>query len=101
MIEEIRAKILSGQFEFAQHAVDQSILRRIAVQEVREAMATGEIIESYPQDKYGPSCLIFGRTKEGRPLHVQCSSPARLILKIITLYQPDETQWIDFKARKT
>ncbi len=101
MIDEIRAKILAEQFEFSQHAVDQSILRRISVQEIREAFANGEIIEKYPQDKYGPSCLIFGRTKINRPLHVQSSYPTRPILKIITLYQPDETQWIDFKARKT
>lgn len=101
MIDEIRAKILLGQFEFSQHAVDQSILRHVAVQEIREATANGEIIEDYPRDKYGPSCLVFGRTLSGRPLHFQCSYPARPILKIITLYQPDEMQWIDFKTRKT
>jgi len=36
MIEEIRAKIAQGQFEFSQHAVDQSIIRHISVQEIRE-----------------------------------------------------------------
>ena len=100
MIHEIRAKILSGQFEFSQHAVDQSILRHVVVQEIREAMANGEIIEDYPRDKYGPSCLVFGRTRAGRTLHIQCSHPKRPILKIITLYQPGETEWIDFKTRK-
>lgn len=55
MIEQIRAKIQAGQFEFSKHAVDQSILRQISVQELREAIANGEIIEDYPEDKYGPS----------------------------------------------
>ena len=32
-----------------------------------------EVIEDYPEDKYGPSCLILGFTVYGRPLHVQCS----------------------------
>ncbi|MGI8965595.1 MAG: DUF4258 domain-containing protein [Limisphaerales bacterium] len=101
MIDEIREKILSGRFEFSQHAVDQSILRHIATQEIRDAVINGEIIEDYPHDKYGPSCLVLVRTRAVRPLHIQCSHPMRPILKIITLYQPDQMQWIDFRMRKT
>src|SRR5215210_3989461 len=100
MIEEIRPKIANGLFEFSKHAVDQSLLRRISVQELRETIEAGEIIEDYPNDKYGPSCLIFGLTIEGKPLHVQCSYPSRRLLKIITLYEPDALLWIDFKVRK-
>ena len=73
MIEEIREKILAGQFEYSKHAVDQSIVRRITVQDLSETVAGGEIIEDYPTDKYGPSCLIFGFTKADRPVHIQCS----------------------------
>jgi hypothetical protein len=58
MIEQIRAKIQVGQFEFSKHAVDQSILRQIGVRELREAIVNSEIIEDYPDDKYGPSCLV-------------------------------------------
>jgi len=75
-------------------------LRRIGVRELREAIEIGEIIEDYPDDKYGPSCLIFGLTTGNRPLHVQCSYPSRPLLKVITLYEPDEDLWIDFKVRK-
>ncbi len=70
LIDEIRIKFAQGQFEFSKHAVDQAILRDISVQEIREAIATGEVIEDYPNDKYGPSCLIYGLTRQGRPLHV-------------------------------
>lgn len=101
LIEQIRDKIASEQFEYSQHAVDQSILRRINVQELREAVATGEIIEGYPDDKYGPSCLIHGLTAKGRHLHIQCSYPSRPLIKIITLYQPDPKRWINFKERLT
>jgi len=55
VIEQIRSKVAADQFEFSQHAVDQSILRRISVQELRECIESGEIIEDYPDDKYGPS----------------------------------------------
>jgi Domain of unknown function (DUF4258) len=101
MIEEIREKIEAGQYEFSKHAVDQSILRHIAVSEIREAFVYSEIIEDYPDDKYGPSCLILGYTKALRPLHIQCSYPSRSLIKIITLYEPDPNLWIDFKVRKT
>ena len=100
MIDEIRSKIADGLFEFSKHAVDQSIVRRIRIEELREAIGTGEIIEDYPKDKYGSSCLIFGLTVERRPLHVQSSYPSRPLLKIITLYEPDQDLWIDFKMRK-
>lgn len=101
MIEQIRAKIQAGQFEFSKHAVDQSILRQISVQELREAIASGEIIEDYPEDKYGPSCLVLGFTQAGRPLHIQSSYPSRPLIKIITLYEPDPAEWADFRIRRT
>lgn len=100
MIDQIRAKIQADQFEISQHAVDNSILRHVTLQEVREAFAQGEIIEDYPDDKYGPSCLVLGFTRNGRPLHIQCIHPSRPLLKIITLYQPDPDKWIEFKRRK-
>ncbi|HLA05883.1 MAG TPA: DUF4258 domain-containing protein [Anaerolineales bacterium] len=100
MLEQLRSKITVNRFEFSKHALDQSILRGITVQELREAILDGEVIEDYPDDKYGPSCLVFGRTQSDRPLHIQCSHPSREILKIITLYQPDPEQWIDYKVRR-
>ncbi len=101
LIQEIREKIRGRQYEFSRHAVDQSIIRNISVAEMEEAMAgRSEIIEDYPDDKYGPSCLILGHTTAGRPLHVQCSYPSRPIVKIVTLYQPDPSLWVDFSARR-
>lgn len=101
LVDEIRRKIESDQFEFSKHAVDQSIRRRISVQEVREVIANGEMIEEYPEDKYWPSYLIYGRTAEGRPLHVQCSHPSRSVVKIVTLYEPDPARWINFRERRS
>jgi hypothetical protein len=70
------------------------------VQEVREAVAVAVVIEDYPGDKYGPSCLLLGFTATSRPLHIQCSYPSRPLVKIITLYEPDPNQWIDLRTRK-
>jgi len=100
LIDEIRRRVARGDFEFSQHAVDQAIIRHISVQELREAIAGGDVIEVYPEDKYGPSCLIFGVTRAGRPVHVQCSDPSRSTVKIITVYEPDPALWIEFKVRR-
>jgi hypothetical protein len=59
-----------------------------------------EIIEDYPDDKYGPSYLIMGFTKVGRALHIHRSCPSRLLIKIVTLYEPDPDLWVDFRIRK-
>jgi hypothetical protein len=102
MLEHIRVKVLSRQFEFSKHAVDQSIIRDIAVAEVEQAISSPcQVIEDYPEDKYGPSCLILGFTEAGRPLHIQCSYPTRSLIKIITLYQPDPNLWSGYRIRKT
>ena len=102
MLEEIRKKILLRQYEFSKHAADQSIIRGISAAEVEQAISTrSEVIEEYPDDKYGPSCLILGFTTAMRALHFQCSYPSRPIIKIITLYEPDPALWVDFKTRKS
>ena len=101
MIDEIRRRVARGDFEFSQHAVDQAIIRHISVRELREAVADGEVIEAYPEDKYGPSCLIFGMTRGGRPVHIQCSDPSRPTVKIVTVYEPDPAIWIEFKVRRS
>ena len=100
LIDDIRDKLVGDQFEFSKHAVDQAILRGITVQEVREAVATAVVIEDYPGDKYGPSCLLLGSTATARPLHIQCSYPSRPLVKIITLDEPDPDQWIELRTRK-
>ncbi len=61
LIDEIRVKVKKRLYEYSKHAVDQSIIRDISLRELEEAIAgRSEVIEDYPEDKYGPSCLILG-----------------------------------------
>ena len=98
-IQEIKGKIGRGEYRFSDHAVKRMIKRSIDRTEIEEAVISGEIIEEYPDDKYSPSCLIYGRTKSGRQLHIQLSLPPAVV--VITAYDPDETEWIDYKVRRT
>jgi hypothetical protein len=99
-IDSIRASFSTRDYQFTAHASDRAAKRAIRSVEIEQAIATGEVIEDYPNDKYGPSCLIFGYTDTQRPLHMQVSYPPDL--KIITVYEPSPDDWEeDLKTRKT
>jgi hypothetical protein len=82
--------------------MEEEPLGRISVEEVLQVIETGEIIQEYPEDAPYASCLIFGRTRSGRPLHLVCAPvPAEERLIVITTYQPDLTRWEpDLRRRK-
>jgi len=98
-MEEIRADIWTGNYRVSDHAVKRMIKRSIDRIEIEEAILAGEIIEEYPDDKYSPSCLIYGMSKAGRHLHVQISLPPSVV--VITAYEPDPSEWTDFRVRRT
>ena len=88
---------------FLPHAIRQMSRpdRMIETSEIRCIINEGEIIEDYPDDARGHSCLIHGHGNHDRPIHVVCS-PKDEYLAIITAYIPDQEQWSeDFKNRRT
>lgn len=95
----IQLAVSQGKYQYTLHAVQRTTERHISRTELEEVIAKAEIIEEYPQDKYGPSCLLYGETHSGRILHVQISLPPSV--KIITAYEPNADEWIDHKVRKT
>lgn len=87
---------------FLPHAVRQMSRpdRIISTAEVRKVIFEGEIIEDYPDDARGHSCLMVGRGETDRAIHVVCS-PKDEYLAIITAYIPSKDQWLDdFKYRR-
>jgi len=96
-LTDIRNKVKKGQYRFSDHAVKRMIERTISRQEVESAIHNGEIIEEYPDDKYSPSCLIYGKI-DGREIHVQICLPPMVV--IITVYEPDPKQWSNGKTRR-
>jgi hypothetical protein len=81
---------------FLSHAVRQMARpdRMIKTWEVRNVIETGVVIEEYPDDPRGGSCLILGRGIADRPVHVVCS-PKADFLAIITAYLPGRNEWSD------
>lgn len=99
---EIRRKIAKKKLEYSKHAVDQSILNQIKIDEVEEAIVNGKLIEENFTPKGSSSYLICGLTEAGRPLHIKCSDYTRPLIKIISVYEPDSERWDeDFTIRRT
>lgn len=99
-IEVIRQQITSGNFNLTRHALQRIVERNIDRQEIKETGLNVTIIENYPDDKYSPSCLLLGFTKNNRPLHIQVSRRESSIVVIITIYEPNEGEWINYYQRR-
>jgi uncharacterized protein YeeX (DUF496 family) len=54
-LQAIKDKIRDKQYRVTVHALERRIERKISLSEIDTAIASGEIIEDYPQDKYGPT----------------------------------------------
>lgn len=86
---------------FLPHAVRQMSRpsRMISPREVEAVIATGELIEDYPEDARGHSSLLLGFGEKRRPIHIVCA-PKTDYLAIITAYIPNPDQWsADFRRR--
>jgi len=97
---EIQQQLQSGSFEFTRHAFKRAIERNISEKGIGEIGENVEIVEDYLDDKYSPSSLLLGFTQGDRALHIQVSRMESNTIKIITLYEPDDREWIDYRSRR-
>ena len=75
--------------------------RYISRDELFEVSKTYEIIESYPEDKYLPSYLVWATSGTG-PFHVLFAADVDGDnVRVVTAYRPDTDEWeSDLKSRK-
>lgn len=74
--------------------------RNISLDDVRQVVAHGEVIRTYPEDKPFPSRLILGWSGK-RPVHVVAADDDQENIIIITVYEPDPDLWEeDFRTKK-
>jgi hypothetical protein len=97
VVEAIRAK----RIRITDHADEEAQADKLKYEEVYFSVLNGEIIEDYPKDKPYPSCLIYGQTFAGEPVHsVWAYNKKTKWAVLITVYRPDPKRWIDYKVRK-
>jgi len=97
-VEWIKEKAKKNEFELSGHAHKERQEETINTWEIQEALVRCEILESYPKDPRGPSCLVLGYAEQ-RPIHAVCGKGKNDWLLIITVYIPRPPKWIDPKTR--
>ena len=99
-IIDLRKYFESDNVLISDHAAMRFRQRGLKVKDIRCAVDNGEIIEQYPHDFPCPSCLILGKTRDGKYIHVVMSDEGKMS-RIITAYYPDSNKWdVQFKVRK-
>ncbi len=100
-VVRIQERVKQRQYRLTSHAERERGSDRITRREIEEAVLShqAEVIESYPGDVRGRSCLVLGFTKGGGPLHMVCGLGAEELI-IITVYRPDPEQWINWRLRR-
>ncbi|MBI4481124.1 MAG: DUF4258 domain-containing protein [Acidobacteria bacterium] len=99
----IRGLIRTGRYTFSKHAERERQADQITSAKLEEALSECEIIELYPNDPRGASCLVLGFAGK-RPVHAVCAlrtDPDELLL--ITVYDParrHEKWHQDYRKRK-
>ena len=91
-IEDIKNLCKDETIEASQHFAERCRKRGLTYKEAKEAICVGEVIETYIDDYPHPSCLLIGKTKNGKIVHVVVGlTNDRLWL--ITVYEPDRDRW--------
>lgn len=100
-IANIIEAIQANRVRITDHADEEAEADKLTFDEVYFSVFHGEIIEDYPNDKPYPSCLIYGQTFSGSPVHsVWAYNEMNLWAVLITVYLPDPKLWIDWRERR-
>lgn len=96
-IDFIKKKVQSREYDLSSHAHNERQEEQITVEEIEKVLLKGVIIEKYPNDLRGESCIVAGIVSE-KPLHIVCGRRGKRLL-VVTVYRPKPPVWIDYKTR--
>ncbi len=94
-LDFISTEIKKQSYEISIHADDERIADVITIFQLEFALSNCKIIEQYPDDPRGESCLVIGFTPEKLPVHVVCGKNPSGHLILITVYIPTMPKWRD------
>jgi hypothetical protein len=94
-IDFICQEIEKQVYEISLHADDERIAEGLTVYQIEYAILNSKILERYPDDPRGESCLLLGYTPEGIPIHVVCGRKVSGHLILVTIYVPTMPKWKD------
>ena len=100
-INDVMEAIRTNRVRISDHADEEAEADQLSFDEIFFSVLYGEIIEDYPTDTPYPSCLIYGQTFSGDPIHsVWAYNTQNQWAVLITVYRPDPNRWIAWRERK-
>ena len=100
-VDRIIAAIADNQIRITDHADEEAQADDLSFDEVFGSVFRGEVIEDYPHDWPYPSCLIYGETFQGDPVHsVWAYNEKDGWAVLVTVYRPDPGRWTDYRVRR-
>jgi len=101
-IEDILTAIRYGRVRITDHADVEALADHLSFDEILHSVVHGEIVEDYPDDGPYPSCLIYGDTPTGEPVHsVWAYNQETESAVLITTYRPDPSRWVMWRTRRS
>ena len=99
-VEQIRGSVRAREFRLTTHAETEREADTINLAEIEEAFGSSdcEILEAYPDDPPGASCLSLGFTRAGDPLHAVLGTVNELLV-FVTIYRPEPRLWENWRIR--
>ena len=94
--DKVCKAIANGRIHVSDHAYDEAVEDDLSVVDVIDRTPNREVIEDYPDDPRGSSCLVLLKVGDEQPVHAVWAfddGSGRAIL--VTVYRPDPTRWSD------
>lgn len=93
-LEAVKASILLKRVRVSQHALQELEADELYLEEILDCASEGELIEDYPEDRRGASCLVRVKVGETVLVHtVWGYDPGSGLAVLITAYKPDPEKW--------
>lgn len=98
-VARIREQARDGNLRLTLHAHQEMVEEELLLEHLFQALSACDLVETYPDDRRGPSCLVLGYTANGRPIHLVCTTEQPTLI-VITVYEPRPPKWVTPTQRR-
>jgi hypothetical protein len=102
-LRRVQALVARGEYIVSRHGFRELATDDIVAEDAVAGVASGVIVEDYPDSRKEPSVLVLERDRTGRPIHVMWGVPkdAGTPAILVTAYRPAPERWTaDFMVRR-
>lgn len=93
VINQVQEQVKHRLIRFTIHAHHKMSAEKVSTASLLHALGDAQLLEDYSEHERGACCLVYGKTENGRPLHVVCATSLPELI-IITVYEPKPPKWI-------